>query len=358
MDDYPTRYGMWLDHRPSAHTQEAVDAWADEIASWGIAFGSIDLNTGTGDLHVPNYNRDTLALMTQALRIRGITTRWMVRPVPTPEAIEETTDALSDLYGRVQALGVNPNEILPELDLEENWKPAGSDESIAALLIDSLTALPPVLFVAINFVVRLSGVLDPYIETVAKQPAVQLAILQSYCFYGGQGHWSDAAPFRPGGSYLNVNVTQALEMKRALLVSTVHFGQALYGQSYPDPYPKGEDALQVTYDTLRTLLLDAGMGVTISGWSSRNARNNGFTDWVRSITGGQAPMEPPTTKGVQYALQEQGYYHGNIDGLWGDGSKAAHKAYTEWRQISVTEDPTLESCKALLKHFVPPDAVS
>ena len=59
--DYPTRYGMWLDHRPANHTPSAIDDWADEIASWGLSYGSIDLNTGTKPLHVPNYDRDALA---------------------------------------------------------------------------------------------------------------------------------------------------------------------------------------------------------------------------------------------------------------------------------------------------------
>lgn len=66
-----------------------------------------------------------------------------------------------------------------------------------------------------------------------------------------------------------------------------------------------------------------------------------------------APVGPQTTMAVQRELRRRGFYHGAVDGVWGQGTQAALQDFERSRRLAVTTKPSRD---ALVAMGINPDA--
>jgi len=344
------RYGLWVDSpRPRANELDAwVRLWADDRK---LDFVSILLNAGTDPKYKPTWDTDLLLEATHALMKKGVEVRWMSYPVATPIAVDRLVDALHDLYTAATLKGLDSWDVVPEFDLEENW--GGATQELSDRLAAGVTQIPWVSRFAVNFVPTLKGKAPGFVAPLLHHPRCKIAALQAYTFYGGEGHWTDHAAFRPGGAYLDACLDLAQSLFEDVTVDEIVFGQALYSQNHPAPSPRGTEALQATYDHLYA------QGVRrFCGWSGKHTTQEyggavwgpQAEAWVRKTAGGDMPA--PTLRGVQAVLKWLGLYKGAVDDVWGNASKSAHLKFCQQRGIDESAWPSETSYKALLEETI------
>ncbi|CAA6820452.1 MAG: Reverse transcriptase [uncultured Sulfurovum sp.] len=73
-------------------------------------------------------------------------------------------------------------------------------------------------------------------------------------------------------------------------------------------------------------------------------RTKGYAKWMPMVC--ESAMVPSLIKKVQEALKYQGYYHGQIDGIWGLEEKSAVRAYQKVNGLPVTQ-LSIETMKSL-----------
>jgi len=76
-------------------------------------------------------------------------------------------------------------------------------------------------------------------------------------------------------------------------------------------------------------------------------RTKGFAKWMPIIC--ESNMTPSFIKKVQQALKYQGFYHGEVDGIWGQEEKSAVRAYQKANKLTVTK-LSIETMKSLGIH--------
>lgn len=73
-------------------------------------------------------------------------------------------------------------------------------------------------------------------------------------------------------------------------------------------------------------------------------RSKGFAKWMPIVC--ESNMTPNFIKKVQQALKYQGFYHGEVDGIWGQEEKSAVRAYQKANKLTVTK-LSIETMKSL-----------
>ncbi len=74
-------------------------------------------------------------------------------------------------------------------------------------------------------------------------------------------------------------------------------------------------------------------------------RTKGYARWVPMIC--ESLLTPKIIKKVQRALQFQGFYHGEINGVWDIESKSASRAYQKKQGLGITSKLSIETMKSL-----------
>ena len=74
-------------------------------------------------------------------------------------------------------------------------------------------------------------------------------------------------------------------------------------------------------------------------------RTKGYATWMPMIC--EKMLTPNIIKKVQRALQFQGFYNGEINGLWNMESKSAARAYQKAKGLAVTNKLSIETMKSL-----------
>ena len=74
-------------------------------------------------------------------------------------------------------------------------------------------------------------------------------------------------------------------------------------------------------------------------------RTKGYAKWIPMICEGM--LTPNIVKKVQRALQLQGFYQGNVNGIWNLESKSAARAYQKEKGLAVTNKLSVETMKSL-----------
>ena len=80
---------------------------------------------------------------------------------------------------------------------------------------------------------------------------------------------------------------------------------------------------------------------TFTGWAGNNPKSNKVTKdrqnflrsrgWNLAADGIEGPVTRQTYKEYQRYLQKRGFYKGAIDGIWGNGTQAAHQRF--WNEL-------------------------
>ena len=78
---------------------------------------------------------------------------------------------------------------------------------------------------------------------------------------------------------------------------------------------------------------------------TKRERTKGYAKWVPMICEGM--LTPNIVKKVQRALQLQGFYQGEVNGLWNLKSKSAARAYQKAKGLAVTNKLSVETMKSL-----------
>ncbi|HIM93709.1 MAG TPA: peptidoglycan-binding protein, partial [Campylobacterales bacterium] len=73
-------------------------------------------------------------------------------------------------------------------------------------------------------------------------------------------------------------------------------------------------------------------------------RTKGYAKWIPIIC--ESTMTKSLIKKVQQALKFQGFYHGEVDGIWDIESKSAVRAYQKANNLAVTK-LSIETMKSL-----------
>ena len=74
-------------------------------------------------------------------------------------------------------------------------------------------------------------------------------------------------------------------------------------------------------------------------------RTKGYAKWIPMVCEGM--LTPTIVKKVQRALQLQGFYQGNVNGIWNLESKSAARAYQKEKGLAVTNKLSVETMKSL-----------
>ena len=74
-------------------------------------------------------------------------------------------------------------------------------------------------------------------------------------------------------------------------------------------------------------------------------RTKGYSKWMPMVC--ESNMTPKIIRKVQQALKFQGFYHGELNGIWNIESKSAGRAYQEENGLSITNKLSIETMKAL-----------
>lgn len=78
---------------------------------------------------------------------------------------------------------------------------------------------------------------------------------------------------------------------------------------------------------------------------TEHERTKGYAKWMPMIC--EEMLTPTIIKKVQRALQFQGFYQGDIDGVWDLNSKSAARAYQKANGLAVTNKLSIETMKSL-----------
>ena len=74
-------------------------------------------------------------------------------------------------------------------------------------------------------------------------------------------------------------------------------------------------------------------------------RTKGYARWIPIMC--ESSMTPSVIQKVQKALQTQGFYHGEIDGVWSIEAKSSARAYQKERGLARTSKLSIETMKSL-----------
>jgi len=74
-------------------------------------------------------------------------------------------------------------------------------------------------------------------------------------------------------------------------------------------------------------------------------RTKGYARWIPMMC--ESTMTPKVIQKVQRALQFQGFYHGEIDGVWSIEAKSSARAYQKSKGLAVTSKLSIETMKSL-----------
>ena len=74
-------------------------------------------------------------------------------------------------------------------------------------------------------------------------------------------------------------------------------------------------------------------------------RTKGYSKWMPMVC--ESNMTPKIIRRVQRALKFQGFYHGEINGVWDIDSKSAGRAYQKSKGLAVTSKLSIETMMAL-----------
>ena len=74
-------------------------------------------------------------------------------------------------------------------------------------------------------------------------------------------------------------------------------------------------------------------------------RTKGYSKWMPMVC--ETNMTPTVIRRVQRALKFQGFYHGEVDGVWSLESKSASRAYQKSKGLAVTSKLSIETMMSL-----------